>query len=60
MTTIEKQIEQLEAAGWVRVRRNLWKAPVGGYFLGPHGAWLAMKRRESLEGTAREDLWEIR
>lgn len=44
--TIEQEIAELEAAGWKKVRRYTWKAPVGGYFLGPHGAWLAMKRRE--------------
>jgi hypothetical protein len=43
---IEQQIEELKAAGWVPVRHDLWKAPIGGYFLGPHGAWLAMKRSE--------------
>lgn len=44
--TIEQQIAELKAAGWIRVRRTLWKAPIGGYFLGPHGAWKAMKRRQ--------------
>jgi hypothetical protein len=47
--TIEQQIKELKAAGWVKVRGHVWKAPIGGYFLGPHGAWLAMKRREELE-----------
>ena len=45
--TIEEQAEQLKAAGWVHVRGRLWKAPVGGYFMGPHGAWTAMKSREA-------------
>lgn len=47
--SIEQQIAELIAAGWLPIRgsaRKTWKAPVGGYFLGPHGAWLAMKRRE--------------
>ena len=44
--TIEQQIAELKAAGWIPITRTTWKAPVGGYFLGPHGAWKAMKRRE--------------
>lgn len=36
--TIEQEIAELEAAGWKRVHRYTWKAPVGGYFLGPQGA----------------------
>ena len=43
--TIEQQITELTAAGWIHVRGYLWKAPIGGYFMGPHGAWKAMKRR---------------
>lgn len=43
---IDEQIAQLRAADWIPIRGRLWKAPVGGYFMGPHGAWLAMKRRE--------------
>ncbi len=42
---IEKQIVELLAAGWKKVRGHVWKAPIGGYFMGPHGAWKAMKRR---------------
>lgn len=48
--TIDEQVAQLKAAGWICVRRTLWKAPIGGYFLGPHGAWKAMKRREAEHG----------
>jgi hypothetical protein len=47
--SIDEQISQLKAAGWLPVGRHLWKAPVGWYFLGPHGAWLAMKRREAAQ-----------
>lgn len=47
--SIEQQEAELLAAGWIRVRRTLWKAPVGGYFLGPHGAWLAVKSRQEKE-----------
>lgn len=38
--TIEEQIQH-----WIPITRFCWKAPIGGYFLGPHGAWLAMQRR---------------
>lgn len=48
--SIEEQIAQLKAAGWIPLTRYCWKAPAGsgcaGCFLGPHGAWKAMKRRE--------------
>jgi hypothetical protein len=47
LPTIEEQVAELKAAGWIHVRRHIWKAPIGGYFIGPHGAWKAMKRRES-------------
>ncbi len=46
--TIEEMIDQLKAAGWKHVRGHLWKAPAGGYFMGPFGAWAAMKRWASL------------
>lgn len=45
MPSIEQQIVELGFAGWIRINSRIWKAPIGGYFLGPHGAWLAMKRR---------------
>ncbi len=47
--TIEEQIAQLKAAGWIPLTPKCWKAPVdsgcAGVFLGPHGAWKAMRRR---------------
>lgn len=47
--SIEQQIAELKAAGWIPLTGKCWKAPAGsgcaGYFLGPHGAWKAMKRR---------------
>ena len=43
MPTLEEQIKELLAAGWKRVRWNIWKSPAGNLFLGPHGAWRAMK-----------------
>jgi hypothetical protein len=46
--SIDEQIAQLRAAGWVSLTRKCWKAPAGsgcaGCFLGPHGAWKAMIR----------------
>ena len=48
--SIEQQIAELKAAGWIPLTRTCWKAPAGsgcaGVFLGPYGAWKAMKRRE--------------
>jgi len=38
----EKWIAELAAAGWERVRMNVWKAPDGRFVLGPYGAWKAM------------------
>ena len=50
--TIDEQIAELKAAGWIPLTQKCWKAPAGsgcaGCFLGPHGAWKAVKRRESL------------
>jgi hypothetical protein len=49
--SIEQQIAELKAAGWIPLTRTCWKAPAGsgcaGCFLGPHGAWKAMKRSEA-------------
>ncbi len=53
MVTIDQQIAELNAAGWRHVRGHIWKAPVGGHFLGPHGAWKAMKRRALLAAGER-------
>ena len=45
---IEQQIAELKANGWIPLTSRCWLAPKGsgcaGYFLGPHGAWKAMKR----------------
>jgi hypothetical protein len=47
-----KQMEiELKAAGWKQVTRFCWKAPVGGYFLGPFGAWKAMVNRREEQGN---------
>jgi len=46
LPTIEQQIAELESAGWIKVRGNVWKAPVGGYFRGPlHPLPLAESRQ---------------
>lgn len=49
--SIEQQIAELKDAGWIPVTKRCWKAPAGsgcgGYFLGPHGAWKAMKSRQA-------------
>lgn len=50
--TIEQQIAELIAAGWVKVRGYVWKAPYGGYFIGPHGAWKVMKAREERDAAS--------
>ncbi len=42
--SIEQMKTELTLAGWKSVRRTLWKSPDRGYFLGPFGAWKAMKR----------------
>lgn len=46
--SIKQQIAELKAAGWTPLTRTCWIAPAGsgcaGCFLGPHGAWKAMKR----------------
>jgi len=42
--TIEQMIEELRLAGWTRLRANIWRAPQGGLFRGPYGAWKAMLR----------------
>jgi hypothetical protein len=43
--SINEQINQLLGNGWKRCNAKLWKAPYGGWFLGPHGAWKAMQDR---------------
>ena len=42
---IAEQIRELECAGWSRWRgrNHLWESPRGGIFLGPHGAWKALR-----------------
>ena len=52
--TIEMQIVELKAAGWVAQRPKwIWKSPSGALFLGPHGAWKCMKKGLGVERKAR-------
>lgn len=40
---IERWKRELYAAGWVSQRSTVWRAPSGALYLGPYGAWKAMK-----------------
>lgn len=40
---VKRWIRELEAAGWKRVKRHLWRSPSGALLRGPAGAWKAMK-----------------
>lgn len=51
--TIERQIEELKAAGWVKRSASCWASPGGALFLGPHGAWEAMCRHANGVSTDR-------
>ncbi len=46
--SIEQMKTELMLAGWIKVNSKIWKAPIGkgpaGYWLGPYGAWKAMRR----------------
>ena len=54
---IDQQVAELKEAGWILLTRTCWKAPSGsgcaGYFLGPHGAWKAMKRARAIEALGK-------
>ncbi len=45
--TIEAQIAELKAAGWIPKTPTVWKTPNGALWLGPHGAWKAMRRQQA-------------
>lgn len=34
-------------AGWEEVRHTIWRAPDGGLYRGPYGAWCEMQRRKA-------------
>lgn len=40
---VDRWIRELLAAGWKRRSLTTYEAPNGTLFLGPHGAWKAMK-----------------
>lgn len=48
---IAEMVRELEEAGWVRYKGSevIWKAPNGGLYIGPEGAWGVLKNREYLE-----------
>ena len=46
--TIEAQITELERNGWTRARNWQWRSPGGSLYLGPHGAWKAMRTMAGL------------
>lgn len=35
-------VADLVAAGWVSVRGNVWRSPLGYLYRGPFGAWRVM------------------
>lgn len=37
--TIEEMKSDLLGGGWIKVRSDIWKAPWGALFYGPHKAW---------------------
>ena len=42
----EQMAAELEAAGWTH-RGVIWRSPDGEPFLGPFGAWKAMKKLQA-------------
>lgn len=44
--SIEQQIAELERCHWTRQTSTIWKSPSGKLFVGPHGAWKAMRSSE--------------
>ena len=42
---IDQQIAELKAAGWKAKTPMIWASPSGKLYLGPHGAWKAMRKR---------------
>jgi hypothetical protein len=45
---IESMKADLIRAGWVEKTTRIWRAPNGALFLGPAGAWRALKRIQSV------------
>jgi len=49
--TIEAQKAELERNGWKEMRpRWIWKSPNGALWIGPHGAWKAMRKLKQSKG----------
>ena len=48
---VETMILDLLAAGWVPMTSYVWKSPSGEVYLGPVGAWKAMKENEEDGGA---------
>ncbi len=46
---IEQQIQELSGAGWHRRNVTTWIDPEGRLFIGPHGAWKELKRRQEAD-----------
>ena len=41
--TIEEMKSELAGAGWVQESATVWRAPYGGLYRGPYGAWKALR-----------------
>ena len=39
----ERWVAELTEAGWTKLAPTTWRAPSGALYLGPFGAWKAMK-----------------
>ncbi len=48
MADLDAMKSDLVRAGWVEERTYIWRAPNGALFLGPSGAWRALKRTPSV------------
>lgn len=48
-SSTEKQVIDLVAAGWKRVRFWQWEAPNGELFIGPHGAWKVLQQMKGVD-----------
>jgi hypothetical protein len=47
--TIEQMREELIAAGWTPKTSVIWRSPTSKLWLGPAGAWRAMKDSENID-----------
>lgn len=55
----EQMRKELLDAGWLKINDRIWEAPAGsrcsGYFLGPYGAWQAMRGSANATVVRRAD-----